>query len=122
MEYINLFLILLTMMLLSVTSYEHFFQCKKDWQRIAVDDTQSVNGSSSAGSSSSANSVKYTCCPNDNKKLEIKYEYVAGTCCKNKISKVDWELTQQKTNKDKKQQKLYSKHQPLNKTQFYCGK
>jgi len=74
MEYINLFLILLTILLLSVSTYENFFICKNNYQSITTD-----KGS--------------VCCPPNSS--NGTWDYVNGLCCRNKI-------TEQNFNKIKK--------------------
>lgn len=112
MEYINLFLILLTMLLLSVTSYEHFYQCKKkNFKAIIIEDT------SSPGASSSAKSVKYGCCPSNNPKNV--YSIVNGLCCRNKITKNVFDNLDKK--KDIKKINNYTKNKIKEGTnEFYC--
>lgn len=111
MEYINLFLILLTMLLLFVTSYEHFYQCKKkNYQAIIIEDT------SSPGARPSAKSAKYGCCPPNNPKNV--YSVVNGSCCRNKITKDVFDNLVKK--KDKKKDK-YTKNKIKEGTnEFYC--
>jgi hypothetical protein len=98
MKYINFFLILLTILLLSITNYENFFVCANNQQSIKI------------------NSNKSGCCPTNSS--GITYSIVNGLCCRN--MKTESEFKKLKRNKNKKY-KYYEAYKisDVNGT-FYC--
>lgn len=94
MEYINLLLILLPIILLSIASYENFYACKSEWQTID-------NG----------------CCP-PNSSNNI-YSLVNGSCCRNKITAAVFNKFNKK--KDNKKINNYKNNKiKYSSTEFYC--
>ena len=79
MEYINICLILLTILLLCITSYENFSGCANNKQSIMID------------------SLTSGCCPPDS--LGNKYTIENGLCCRNKITTSEFNKLENKMKK-----------------------
>lgn len=87
MEYINLFLILLTILLLSITNYENFFVCTNNQQAIKI------------------NSFKSGCCPPNSS--GITYSIVNGSCCRNTKTESEFKKLKREKNKKYKNYEAY---------------
>jgi hypothetical protein len=98
MEYINFFLILLTLLLLSVTSYENFYGCSNP----KLQQFSTENGN--------------ICCPASSSGKQ--WEYINKKCCRNKLPESEYNKLSAKL---KKKYKLLS-DVPRNKlSDVYCA-
>jgi hypothetical protein len=110
MEYINFFLILLTLMLLSVTSYENFYGCSNP----NLQEQSTENGN--------------LCCPADiigsSGSREKKWTIKNGRCCKELLTIDEYDKLKNGKGKEKLKKK-YKNDKTIkdkdNKILFYCS-